>query len=225
MTKREALAEHEHREPTHDEYLELAKNADIVAAHEYCHLNEQEMKKAWVVEYGSQVYAKAFLDGLESARQAEQEPVAWWFQPPNKNVRPMFDTQQHGGKWQPLYAAPQPVTTPDVCGEVCARAKLCYGCNKDLEEANAKYAEQAEQEPFAWMHPSGGCLSAHYMKEFATGLEKETHTIPLYASPVRTKDLTDDEILPDGYGVVTTYDGLLEFARAVIAADRELNRA
>ena len=43
--------------------------------------------------------------------------------------------------------AQEPITTPDVCGEVCARAKLCYGCNKDLEEANAKYAEQAEQEP------------------------------------------------------------------------------
>lgn len=43
-------------------------------------------------------------------------------------------------------ADPQ-ITTPDVCGEVCARAKLCYGCNKDLEEANAKYVEQAEQEP------------------------------------------------------------------------------
>lgn len=42
-------------------------------------------------------------------------------------------------------AEPQ-ITTPDVCGEVCARAKLCYGCNKNLEEANAKYAEQAEQE-------------------------------------------------------------------------------
>ena len=45
-------------------------------------------------------------------------------------------------------AEPQ-TTTPDVCGEVCARAKLCYGCNKDLEEANAKYVEQAEQEPVA----------------------------------------------------------------------------
>ena len=43
-----------------------------------------------------------------------------------------------------VLAEPQ-ITTPDVCGEVCARAKLCYGCNKDLEEANAKFAEQAEQ--------------------------------------------------------------------------------
>ena len=40
-------------------------------------------------------------------------------------------------------AEPQ-ITTPDVCGEVCVRAKLCYGCGKALDEANAKYAEQAE---------------------------------------------------------------------------------
>jgi len=45
------------------------------------------------------------------------------------------------------------------------------------------------------------------------------------AAPVRTKDLTDDEILPDGYGVVTSYDGLLEFARAVIAAHKEKQNA
>jgi len=40
--------------------------------------------------------------------------------------------------------AEQEITTPDVCGEVCARAKLCYGCGKALDEANAKLAE-----PFA----------------------------------------------------------------------------
>lgn len=33
------------------------------------------------------------------------------------------------------------ITTLDVCGEVCARAKLCYGCGKALDEANAKLAE------------------------------------------------------------------------------------
>lgn len=35
------------------------------------------------------------------------------------------------------------ITTPDVCGEVCARAKLCYGCGKALDEANAKLAEHS----------------------------------------------------------------------------------
>lgn len=46
------------------------------------------------------------LTQIASRHEPVQEPVAWWFQPPNKNVRPMFDTQQHGGKWKPLYAAP-----------------------------------------------------------------------------------------------------------------------
>jgi hypothetical protein len=35
------------------------------------------------------------------------------------------------------------ITTPDVCGEVCARAKLCYGCGKALDEANAKLADHS----------------------------------------------------------------------------------
>ena len=49
------------------------------------------------------------------------------------------------------------ITTPDVCGEVCARAKLCYGCNKAFDEALAKqipewvdiddYEEPVKQEP------------------------------------------------------------------------------
>ncbi len=85
----------------------------------------------------------------------------------------------------------------------------------DVNEMVAK-----QQEPFAWMHPSGGCLSAHYMKEFATGLEKETHTIPLYASPVRTKDLTDVDL----WNLWEKSDSNIEFARAVIAADREKNK-
>lgn len=38
------------------------------------------------------------------------------------------------------------ITTPDVCGEVCARAKLCYGCGKALDEANAKHEPLCEDE-------------------------------------------------------------------------------
>jgi hypothetical protein len=98
---------------------------------------------------------------------------------------------------------------------------------KQLEAAirATRAQEQAEQEPFAWMHPSGGCLSAHYMKEFATGLEKETHTIPLYAAPVRTKDLT--ELLDAMVGMANYIDKLggdSKKYRAVIAADREKNK-
>lgn len=52
---------------------------------------------------------------------------------------------------------------------------------------------------------------------------KYTDSIPVYAAPVRTKDLTDDEIsrlwYDSSYG-----DSGIDFARAVIAADREKNR-
>ena len=80
-------------------------------------------------------------------------------------------------------------------------------------------AEQAQQEPVAWAHPSGGHLSARYMKDFATGLEKETHTIPLYAAPVRTKDLTDGEMEE----LCRKY-ARFELIREAIAADREKNK-
>ena len=86
------------------------------------------------------------------AEQAEQEPVAihqWrkkipadqpWHDDEYKFAYARVDDFYEA---RTVYAAPVPVTTPDVCGEVCVRAKLCYGCNKDLEEANAKLAEQA----------------------------------------------------------------------------------
>jgi len=123
-------------------------------------------------------------------------------------------------------AEPQ-TTTPDVCGEVCARAKLCYGCNKDLEEANAKYVEQAEQEPVGYFAYD----EEHDIWEELTGPNAPGAT-PLYTAPVRTKDLTDDEIgiLRQQYGITSDGRGIKEwvhvvdFARAVIAADREKNK-
>jgi hypothetical protein len=45
-------------------------------------------------------------------------------------------------------------------------------------------AEQpAQQEPVAWMNPNGGMLTANYINNFASGLDKEIHNIPLYTSP------------------------------------------
>ena len=45
-------------------------------------------------------------------------------------------------------------------------------------------AEQpAQQEPVAWMNPHGGMLTANYIENFASGLDKEIHNIPLYTSP------------------------------------------
>ena len=89
-------------------------------------------------------------------------------------------------------AEPQ-ITTPDVCGEVCARAKLCYGCNKDLEEANAKFAEQAEQEPvkvtgamvYAFHHAlTDAAIGAGEFDEIKLGLEAAFVNITDHAEPV-----------------------------------------
>ena len=102
-----------------------------------------------------------------------------------------------------------------------------------VEEGRNQVAEQAKQEPVAWMSPGKERL------EFSTkSTVYGSHTIPLYAAPlasqvtpvtqaVRTKDLTDDEIMKinvDTAGIVPTCDRQFHFARAVIAADRELNK-
>ena len=153
--------------------------------------------------------------------QAEQKPVAvveiTYGREPECYVTGSIDDFPEGVF--KLYAAPVPITTPDVCGEVCVRAKLCYGCGKALDEANAKFTEQAEQEPVAWIK----------LNEDGVYIEDVTG-FPVYAAPVQQVDLTDDEIeraldaakvpeLPDGYKSVD-----LEIARAVIAADREKNK-
>jgi hypothetical protein len=43
--------------------------------------------------------------------------------------------------------------------------------------------QPAQQEPVAWMSPHGGFLSANYINNFASGLDKEIHNIPLYTLP------------------------------------------
>jgi len=80
------------------------------------------------------------------AEQAEHEQVAvldiTYGREPECYATPNADDLPEGT--YRLYAAPVPVTTPDVCGEVCARAKLCYGCDKALDEANASWMSHDE---------------------------------------------------------------------------------
>ena len=86
-------------------------------------------------------------------------------------------------------------------------------------------AEQAEQEPVAWLHP------VHRRAIHAYDLEQQPEWVqadwkkgtPLYAAPVCTKDLTDDEIAAHWF-LDGAYPRPLDFARAVIAADREKNK-
>ena len=177
------------------------------------------------------------------------------------------------------------ITTPDVCGEVCARAKLCYGCGKAFDEALADHiadagkviAEPVKQVPvmdneriFALReaerngsehnyfntrpHNDTPTLRGVFCQGFDRGFNKglkyaapaqpvkqepvawsisnpktvqdfsfyqtQTYTKPLYAAPVRTKDLTREEI----NDVMDPNMNLFEFASAVIAADREKNK-
>ena len=85
-----------------------------------------------------------------------------------------------------------------------------------IEALREALAEQAEQEPVA---------SVVDESEEQTNTMSWILSLPLpvgtklYAAPVRTKDLTDDEI----NDVMEPNMNLCDFARAVIAADREKN--
>ncbi len=71
--------------------------------------------------------------------------------------------------------------------------------------------------PAAWHEPNSyGKVTTH--KKWAL----ENGWLPLYAAPVRTKDLTDDEIEEIGKSYFDEWS--FGFARAVIAADREKNK-
>ena len=89
-----------------------------------------------------------------------------------------------------------------------------------------------QEEPVAWMYeyqPFGSSMGWFWSCTQYIENTKPTHdcdvryVTPLYAAPVRTKDLTDDEIYPL-YNEPTSDREAIEFARAVIAADREKNK-
>ena len=73
--------------------------------------------------------------------------------------------------------------------------------------------------PVAWHEPNSyGKVTTH--KKWAL----ENGWLPLYAAPVRVKDLTDDEVL-DAFEKAACHETyrMLDGCRAVIAADRKLN--
>ena len=74
-------------------------------------------------------------------------------------------------------------------------------------------AEQAEQEPV------GHLCEASFGRGQVFWFNKPADNTPLYAAPVRTKDLTDVDL----WNLWEKSDSNIEFARAVIAADREKN--
>ena len=81
-------------------------------------------------------------------------------------------------------------------------------------------AKQAEQEPVGrwnWNEAKFEWLTKfNYYKH---------HMTPLYAAPVRTKDLMDEDIQKLRHKIDWTAEwSYVNFARAVIAADREKNK-
>jgi protoheme ferro-lyase len=96
--------------------------------------------------------------------------------------------------------------------------------------------QQAEQEPVAWAlsHSMGLEFGSKYpMQETKEAAEQMARqhmgavvVTPLYAAPVRTKNLTDDEIgvVIEQVRRVNPLHSKWDFARAVIAADREKNK-
>ena len=78
--------------------------------------------------------------------------------------------------------------------------------------------EPMEQKPVAWLS-EGGDVSRS--KKFFDDMGFKSS--PLYAAPVRTKDLTDTELM-DCRSSDPAGGSWLESARAVIAADREKNK-
>ena len=107
----------------------------------------------------------------------------------------------------------------------CKQAPMCK-----TPCGNSDCVEQAEQEPVAWLYDwdhEGEIVTGWVTQDFETTKFNNGHNVrPLYAAPVRTKDLTDDEIVDvmnKIYGSMWTEQDR-DFARAVIAADREKNK-
>jgi hypothetical protein len=50
-----------------------------------------------------------------------------------------------------------------------------------LQRDTTQLSLLAGVEPLAWANPYGGFISAKYKETLASGLEKQTHTLPLYS--------------------------------------------
>ena len=120
-------------------------------------------------------------------------------------------------------AARQALETLEVWSDASASLKGQEAITA-LREA---LAEQAEQEPVAWARTSesGEVLDCISNKHKVTQPCTVDYDEPLYAAPVRTKDLTDEDIQKLRHKLDWTAEwSYVNFARAVIAADRRKNK-
>ena len=124
-----------------------------------------------------------------------------------------------------------------LCNEAITALREALANTRSSIRSTSEYSEQAEQEPVAWAlsHSMGLEFGSKYpiqeTKEAAEQMARQhmgaVVVTPLYDTPVRTKDLTDEEIMKinvDTASIVPTCDRQFHFARAVIAADREKNK-
>lgn len=160
------------------------------------------------------------------AEQAEQEPLMDY-----ERINALREGEQNGAEDAYFFVRPEN-DTPSL------RKMFCQGFERGFHKG-LKYAapvQQVEQEPVAWRvrgynqfktgNPApwryvGGADKPAVNKPDCCDFE------PLYTRPVRTKDLTDDEIMKinvDTASIVPTCDRQFHFARAVIAADRRKNK-
>ena len=130
------------------------------------------------------------------ADQAEQEPEVWYC----PDCGTLSETQ--------VKCCPDWIRSRKVPKNFALTCKATFDRNV-----------QAEQEPVAWF------VQYKNRHEFVFGSKPEFIVDgvvePLYAAPVRTKDLTDDEIEQLENECEVGWNKV--FARAVIAADREKN--
>ena len=98
--------------------------------------------------------------------------------------------------------------------------KCDCGFDQAIPALREALAEQAEQEPVGYFAYD----EEHDIWEELTGPNAPGAT-PLYTAPVRTKDLTDDEIAKAlGFNIMLVTTKELKDARAVIAAYKEKNK-
>ena len=139
-------------------------------------------------------------------KQAEQEPVV------NKSLT----TQE-----QKYACNPHPNAPHGFCRDESITQDR-YVCECEFWEQEQSEQEQSEQEPVAEVvlrKQTVGFGRTEERKDVMFLADVGVGT-KLYAAPVRTKDLTDDEIKE----IWSFGNGAIYFARAVIAADREKNK-
>lgn len=124
------------------------------------------------------------IDALKLAEEALNAMLTHMGMDEDEWTKPTFNQAREAlAAIRETLAEPE-ITTPDVCGEVCARAKLCYGCGKALDEANAKLAE-----PYAC--EAGECPDKSLCAGACECLFKAE---PMKQEPVAWVDLSEGEI-------------------------------